>query len=565
MLNKFLLFFLLSSSSFVFTQDNYTTDYFINPLEIPLVLSGTFGEIRSNHFHSGFDIKTQQRTGLNVISSGDGFVSRINVSRWGYGKALYITHPNGYTTVYGHLKEFSPEIEAYVKENQYKKETFEIRLYPKAGELEVSQGEIIALSGNSGSSGGPHLHYEIRDVQANIINPMLFGIDIPDHKKPTIQAAFAYSKNDSSQVNQSNRIVNLNLKKQSNGDLIANTIYAYGEIGIGINAFDRLDGAINRNGLYEIEMRVNGQVLYQFTVDKFSFGESRYVNTYFDYARYINLNQRVQKCFIELPSKKLKLYKKVVDKGFFKVMDSLDYKVEITTKDFKGNVTNLTIPVKGKKDTIVLSRSITKTPYYFKSNLANKIEDSVVTVTFPKNIFYEDFYFDYSYVDGVANLHNRTVAVHNYFRIAFDVSKYSDDEKNQMYIARKNKYGKLSYVGSRHMDSEIYTSTKSLGQYTLATDLEKPKVYHYNFKENQSLGKKRYLKVRISDTGSGIKSYRGEIDGKWVLMEYAPKLRTLSYDFEDKKLTGYYHTLKIIVTDNVNNSTTFTTSFNRKN
>lgn len=565
MLNKFLLFFFLTLPCFVLSQDNYPTDYFIEPLEIPLILSGTFGEIRSNHFHSGFDIKTQQRVGLNVVSSGDGYVSRINVSRWGYGKALYITHPNGYTTVYGHLKNFSPEIEAYVKENQYKKESFEIRLYPTAGELEVSQGEIIALSGNSGSSGGPHLHYEIRDVKANILNPMLFGIDIPDHKKPTIQAAFAYSKNDTSQVNQSSKIVNLNLKRQSSGNIIANTIYAYGEIGIGINAFDRLDGAINRNGLYEIEMLVNGQVIYRFIVDKFSFGESRYVNTYFDYARYINLNQRVQKCFIELPSKKLDLYKKVVNNGFFNVKDSMDYKVEIKTKDFKGNTTTLTIPVKGKKDTIVLSRSVIKTHYYFKSNLENKITDSIVTVTFPKNIFYEDLYFDYSYVDGVANLHNRTVPVHNYFRITFDVSKYSSDEINQMYIARKNKHGKLFYVGSKHKDGVIYTSTKSLGKYTLATDLEKPKVYHYNFKENQVLGKKRYLKVRISDTGSGIKSYRGEIDGKWVLMEYAPKLRTLSYDFEDKKLTGYHHTLKIIVTDNVNNSTTFTTSFSRRN
>jgi hypothetical protein len=565
MLNKFLLFSFLTSFGFVFSQGDYPTDYFVNPLEIQLVLSGSFGELRSNHFHSGFDIKTQGKTGLNVIASANGYVSRINVSHWGYGKALYITHPNGYTTVYGHLKRFSPAIEAYVKKKQYEKESFEVRLYPKPGELEVTRGGVVALSGNSGSSGGPHLHYEIRDVKSNILNPMLFGINIPDHKKPTIQTAFAYSKNDSSQVNQSNKIVNLNLKRLSNGDLLSNTIYAYGEIGIGINAFDRMDGAINRNGLYGLTMRVNGTKIFQFTADKFSFSESRYINTYIDYERFINLSQRVQKCFIELPSKKLNLYKTIINKGFLHVGDSLDYNVEITTKDFSGNVTNLTIPVKGKKDTIALSESIIKTPYYFRANSTNRITDSIVTVSFPKNIFYEDFYFDYSYVDGVANLHNRTVPVHNYFKISFDVSKYSMEEKNQMYIARKNKHGKLSYVGSRQIDSEIYTSTKSLGQYTLATDLVDPKVYHYNFKENQALGKKRYLKVRISDTGSGIKSYRGEIDDKWVLMEYDPKLRTLSYDFEDKKLTGYYHTLKIIVTDNVNNSTTFTTSFSRKN
>ena len=162
-------------------------------------------------------------------------------------------------------------------------------------------------------------------------------------------------------------------------------------------------------------------------------------------------------------------------------------------------------------------------------------------------------------------MHNRSVPVHNYFKLSFDLSKYSSDEIKKMYIARKNKHGKLSYVGARRKDGKMYTSTKTLGQYTLDSDKVAPKIFHYNFKANQNLGKKRYLKVRISDVGSGIKTYRGEIDGIWVLMEYEPKLRTLSYDFEDKKLTGFHHTLKIIVKDNVNNSTTFTTSFSRKN
>ena len=140
------------------------------------MLSGTFGELRTNHFHAGLDIKTQKVEGHKVVSSADGYVSRINVSLWGYGNALYVTHPNGYTTVYGHLQKFSPEIDAYVRKKQYKKESFSIRLYPKPGELIVKKGALIALSGNSGSSGGPHLHYEISDVKSNILNPMLLGL-----------------------------------------------------------------------------------------------------------------------------------------------------------------------------------------------------------------------------------------------------------------------------------------------------------------------------------------------------------------------------------------------------
>ena len=565
MLKKFLLFFFLLIANFSHSQDKYPTDEFISPLEIPLLLSGTFGELRSNHFHSGFDIKTQQKEGLNVIASGSGYVSRINVSRWGYGKALYITHPNGYTTVYGHLKQFSPEIEAYVKRKQYEKESFEIRLYPKSEELKVTKGDIIALSGNSGSSGGPHLHYEIRDVKADIINPMLFGIKIPDHKKPTIQSGFAYSRNDTSQVNQSNKIVNLNLARQNNGDLLANSIYAYGEIGIGINAFDRLDGAINRNGLYDLILKVNGETKFKFTADKFSFSESRYINTYIDYSRYINLRQRVQKCFIELPVKNLNLYKTIVNNGFFEVKDSLDYQVEIIARDFVGNKTKMIIPIKGRRDSIIIKKTEKKTPYFFKANEVNKISEELVTVSFPKGSFYKDLYFDFSFVNGVAKLHYNTIPLHKNFRVSFDVTKSTNAELKQMYIARVNDKGKSSYVGSRHKDGYMYALSKTLGNYTLKSDKEKPKVYHYNFRSGQNLAKKRYLKVRISDSGSGIRSYRGEINGKWVLMEYNPKLRTLSYDFQDNKISGNDHTLKVIVTDNVNNSTTFTTTFSRKN
>lgn len=561
---KVVLLAFLNCFGILFSQTKYPTDYFINPLEIPLILSGTFGELRSNHFHAGLDIKTQQREGIKVVASADGYVSRINVSLWGYGNALYITHPNGYTTVYGHLKKFSPKIEEFVKKHQYQKESFTIRLYPKASELKINKGEVIALSGNSGSSGGPHLHYEIRDAKANIINPMLFGIEIPDHKSPFIISAFAYSKNKSSQVNQSNKKVQLVLKRQYDGDLIANKIYAHGTIGIGINAYDRLDGALNHNGIYGLEMEVNGKKLFQFTADKFSFSESRYINSFIDYERYKTHKQRIQKCFVEHLANNLSLYKILVNKGFFTIKDSLDYNVVITASDFEGNKTKLTIPIRGKKDTIAITKKIHKTPYFFKTNQTNKINDSIVKVHFPKNIFYEDFYFDYSYKNGVAKLHNSTVPVHNYFRLSFDISKYTEDEIKQLYIAKKNKYGKLNYVKTRRKENTLYTSSKSLGKFTLASDTWFPSIKPIGFKENQWLTKFKTLKVKIYDKGSGIKSFRGEINGKWILMEYNPKKGILTYNFSDNIIETTTHILKVIVTDNVNNSTTFTITFNKK-
>ena len=565
MRKKLVTILFLGIVNFIFSQNELPKDYFTSPLEIPLVLSGTFGELRTNHFHAGLDIKTQKVEGHKVVSSADGYVSRINVSLWGYGNALYVTHPNGYTTVYGHLQKFSPEIDAYVRKMQYKKESFSIRLYPKPGELIVKKGALIALSGNSGSSGGPHLHYEIRDVKSNILNPMLLGINVPDHKNPTIQNAFAYSKNDSAQVNQSSKNVQLVFSRQYDGDLLANTIYAYGEIGFGINAYDRLDGALNRNGLYSLEMTVNGEKVFQFTVNKFSFDESRFINSYVDYERLINLKQRVQKCFVNHEMNNLSLYKKLDNKGFINIKDSLEYTVSIIAKDFEGNKTRLIIPIKGKKDSIIIPKVVKKTPYYFKANQPNSIKDSLVTVTFPKNIFYEDLYFDYTNIDGIIKLHNRSVPVHKSFRVAFDISNYSEDELKTLHIAKKNKYGKLYYVSTKRKDNTLYTVSKNLGEYTLKSDNVSPTIRALGFKNEQWLTRFTTLKVKIHDKGSGIKTYRGEIDGEWIRMALNPKTGTLTYDFSDKKLEGTLHNLKVVVTDNVNNSTTFTTSFNKKN
>ena len=181
-MKKALLFLLSIICIQVHSQQELPQDYFENPLNVPIVLAGTFGELRSNHFHSGLDIKTQQREGLEVNAAAEGYISRINIQHYGYGKALYVQHPNGYTTVYAHLKKFSPEIEAYVKKRQYANETYEIELFPEADELQVEANELIAFSGNTGGSGGPHLHFEIRDENEQPINPfksLLIEDDFP--------------------------------------------------------------------------------------------------------------------------------------------------------------------------------------------------------------------------------------------------------------------------------------------------------------------------------------------------------------------------------------------------
>lgn len=558
---------IFSIALFVFTtiysQDNYPKDYFQNPLDIPMYLSGTFGELRSNHFHSGLDIKTQQREGFKVFAPADGYVSRIRVSHWGYGKALYITHPNGYTTVYAHLKKYNDEIEAYIKKHQYEKESFEIQLYPNATDLKITKGEIIAYTGSTGGFVGPHLHFEIRDSNAHPINPMHFGIGVKDDKKPNINVLMAYPLDSISQVNQSNAPLQINFRKLENGNLLADKISASGTIGLGINAFDRLNGAMNKNGLYSLEMIVNGQQVYKHTVETFSFAETKYLNLLIDYERYAKLNQRIQRCFID-PSNKMSIYKNVINNGYLTIEDGMTYSVEIIAKDFEGNESKLIVPIQGKADSIKIYKKLKKTPYYIKSKEFNKFTKDGVTIAFPKNTFYNNFYLDFDVKDGVAYIHEKTVPLDNNYTLTFDVSSYSEDEKKQLFISGYTQRGNPSYRDTNKKEHTFYTTTKNLGKHTLLTDSQKPKLHLSNFKNEQWVTNYTRIVLKVSDDLSGLKSYRGEIDGEWILLEYSPKHGTLTYDFSDKKLVGTKHNLKVIAIDNVGNTNTIESTFYRK-
>jgi len=258
--------FLLITTIVGFSQQ-YPKDYFRSPLEIPLNLSGNFGELRTNHFHAGIDIKTEQREGLNVLAAAEGHISRIKVSSAGYGYALYIDHPNGYTTVYGHLLTYAPKIDEYVKKQQYELESFSVDLYPDRGVLPVTKGEIIGLSGNSGSSGGPHLHFEVRETQTEkLVNPLLFGLDVKDKIPPSVSAVWIVPLNDSSWVNGARLPVALETKA---GGLKSTSVpKVFGEVGFAVTTIDMLDGNSNRCGIYRIEFYVDGTQVYGQRMDK---------------------------------------------------------------------------------------------------------------------------------------------------------------------------------------------------------------------------------------------------------------------------------------------------------
>ncbi|MBC8768060.1 M23 family metallopeptidase [Arenibacter sp. BSSL-BM3] len=558
-----ILGFFLFTSLF-YGQAPYPTDFFRSPLDIPIILSGTFGELRSNHFHSGIDIKTQQRQGLPVYSIGDGAITRIKVSEWGYGKALYIAHPNGYTSVYGHLQKFSPDIEAYVKKIQYQKKSFEVEIFPDFSELKPQKGELIAYTGNTGGSAGPHLHFEIRSSASEMpTNPLLHGLDVRDATDPTLLSVYAYPLSENAQVNQSQEKIKLKYHRQSDGTFLADKVTALGTIGFGINTFDRQDLAANQNGVYSVKQVVNGKLYTDYDFETFSFTESRYINTLIDYDHFSTNRERIQKCFKD-DSNLLGIYRTIYNNGKIEVSEGLSYNVEILINDLAGNLTKLIIPVEGKQQDIKIPKKEEKTDNYIIAKKPNNFDLGGAKVYFPANTFYNNFYIDLKNGQDTVTIHNSRVPAHRNFTITFDVSKYSDEERKQLFIGRLDNNNSASYASTYKRGTTFTTRTRNLGTYTLAKDTVAPQIRPKNFKDKQWLTNYSYLSLSITDNLSGINTYNATLNGEWILLEYEPKTNTITYNFDDLILDKKQCELKVVVTDNVGNSSTFTSTFYRK-
>jgi len=561
-MKKFILcvFFLNASA---IGQNEIPIDYFKSPLEIPLILAGNFGELRSNHFHSGLDIKTQQREGLPVYAPADGIVNRIKVAHYGYGKALYILHPNGYTTVYGHLQSYAGAIQEYVKKEQYEKETFEIELLPLNDNLKVTKGDIIGYTGNTGSSGGPHLHYEIRDSGSRPMNPMLFGVNIPDSQKPLINTVFAYPAGDDSHINQSQRPLKLKLTLQKDGTYKTQNISAFGKIGFGISTDDQQNGASNKNGVFEIKTSFDGEERFDIKFEKFSFDETRYLNRYIDYTYFVENKSRVQKLFRET-NNPLSLIQFEKEDGYINVQDGFTSTYTIEVIDFKGNMATVHIPIDGKKQDILVQKDLKQTEDFIYANQATSLTKGKFSIYFPANSIYEDAYLDIKVTGDTLSFHKDVLPIHANITISLDVSNYEGADKDKLFIGRLNYRGQPFYNSTTLKGDKLSTQVRTFGQYVLVSDTTAPTIKAVNFKPGSWISNNSTLTLKIEDGLSGIGSYRATINGKFILMEYNYKKDVLTYSFDDDIIDETDNNLKLIVIDNVGNSATFEATFFRK-
>ena len=555
---------LLFFSFFLQGQFKPNVPEFRAPLDIPLILAGNFGELRSNHFHAGLDIKTQQREGLPVYAIAEGTVSRIKVSHWGYGKALYIQHPGGYTSVYAHLQKFGPKIEEYVRSLQYQNQSYEIEAFPKYGELALNPGDLIAYTGNTGGSAGPHLHFEVRDSSnENPTNPLLYNFEVKDNTIPTLENLFAYPISEGAVVNKSEVRIEIPLSRQPDGTYLAQPLNAIGTIGFGISAYDRQDMASNKNGLFEVSQRVNGTESAEISFERFSFDETRQLNTLIDYPYYARFGKRIQKCFRD-SGNNLSLFRSLENDGKITVEQGQSYTVELQLKDINGNSLRIQIPILGKSEPPEIFKEAITTPYLVRSDQPSNFSLNKANVYFPAGAIYENAYLNLEAKGDTVVLHEPTLPLERNFTLTFSIADLEESERKGLCIVRINDRNTPVFYETYQRAQSVSIRSRDLGTYTLSQDTVPPTIRPKNFKPKQWLNHYRYLSVLIEDGLSGIDSYNAYLNGKWILMEYEPKKRTLTYTFDEIASNGPQFDLKIEVSDVAGNSNTYQTTFFRQ-
>lgn len=560
---RFSLIFLLFSN-FVLSQTQYPNDYFRSPLDIPMQLSGNFGELRPNHFHAGFDLKTNQKEGLNVYAVADGYVSRIKISTFGNGKCIYITHPNGYTTVYGHLQTAVGLIQEYIQKTHYKEKSFEIEIYLKPEELPVTKGQLIALSGNTGSSEGPHLHFEFRDSKTEfVINPLFFGFDkdIKDTKKPVISSLYVYPLDENTIVNQSKQPLLLNLSLQKDGTYLASKIKANGKIGFGINTVDFDDISFNKNGVFNVSTFLNGNQNYNYQFTTYSFDEMRFVNAFIDYSRYKKTGQRVQKLFMKTPYA-LSIVKTDSLHGIIPVEPNLTSTYRIEVSDYYGNLNSVTVPIEYDSETPIVKEEPVTSKYLIRYDKDSNFEKDNMSVFFPAGTFYENFNLNFDVKNNRIYIHEDTVPVHSNFTITIKDSTYSEALRDKLFIGKISGNNK-SYNATTRKNDVFTAKSKILGQFGLVLDTIAPTIKIAKPIQDKWISDLKTIQFTISDNLSGIKSYNGYLNGNWILFEYDNKTKKITHKFEDGIVAEGANDLKIEVVDNVGNSAIFETHFFR--
>ncbi len=550
----FSLFILHCSAQTDLSVPAYPQDYFRNPLDIPVMLAGNFGECRPGHFHSGIDIKTQGRENLPVYAAADGYISRMRTSKGGFGHALYIDHPNGYTTLYAHLNDFSPAMQKYLRQQQYEQESWETDITLSPGQFPVKKGEQIAWSGNTGGSAGPHLHFEIRNTETeHPLNPQLFGFTITDNRPPVPLRLAIYEAPVTNIYRQAPRLVPLKKTGDHYVPASSDTIVVHpdSETGIGIEVNDFMDGSTNTLGFYTAELYQGGALQSRIRLDDIGYHETRYLHAYTDYKTRYEKRNWIQ-CFFRLPGNQLHRIYDTLNalQGQLKPLSKEIQEIRIVIADVYNNHSYVRFFIRADSTHRLAATGNCNT--LFRVGKMNQLETNNLSLTLDADALYTDICFELdkktdanSYSDRF-RVHDAATPVHSFFDLKIKPSRpipfslqdkivllYHDGKKETGTAAEKDQNGWYK------------KPVRSFGTYRLAADTIPPRIISLNG-NNNNLSAVREIRFRATDNMTSVQSFRATLNGRWLLFQQ--RGNDFFYKFDEHCPKGK-HTLEVIATD----------------
>lgn len=555
------LMFVICIINAIITQaQNYPQNYFRNPLNIPMQLAANFGAVRTNHFHMGLDLRTNSQENLSVVAAAEGYVSRIKVERYGFGNAVYITHPNGYTTVYAHLNKYFDKLDEYVKERQYKDEKWEQDITFQPGQFPVTKGQLIALSGNTGGSAGPHLHFEIRDTKTEeCLNPLLFGFAIPDSVAPIISGLYWYDRRFSTYEPGANGVAVRKTGSTYTADIVKVNSPT---ISFGIKAVDKANQGFNL-GIYKAELFMDGKLIYGFTIDKVSYDDTRYLNGCIDYTKFIRDKTGIQHLSV-LPGMKLQNYSISNLSGIINLQDQEVHNIEIVLKDVKGNTSRLITKVQlNPTGNAVSSSGKTILPDEGKTLTSENAE-----INFSKKAMYDAVNFnlyeknsgDVNAVSNTIVLQNPYTPVHDFYTLKIKPNRKLTSEEKDKTVVLFNYGSDKDAIKAKWNGDQAEAQFNRLGTAELILDKSLPSVSPV-WKEGVMISGGS-LRLKGSTTVGDIVSFRAELDGKWL--RFARVKDDFIYTFDEKCSKGSgSHTLKVTTVNTAGNTNMQTFTFQR--
>lgn len=565
--------FIFSLGASVSQSQSYPQDYFRYPLDLKPSVSGTFAEVRSNHFHSGIDLRTQGKIGFAVKAAAPGFVSRIKVSPYGFGRALYLRHPNGYTTVYAHLHRFNDTLENYLRQQQDALQANEVDLNLPAGKFNLERGAVIARSGNSGGSGGPHLHFEIRESTSQaILNPLLFGLPVEDSRPPRMGdlQVYQYSGHELVSLRDHRLMESQRGRYHLTGKDRLEVQYSPA---FGLEVFDRLDHSWNSNGPYRLELFVGDELCYQFEAKRFTFAETRYANAHIDYSQKKCCDQSIHRLY-RLPLNKFSAYQQTPTMHLPELPQDSAVEVRIRARDFHGNKAELSFEVLRRPSQGGLDFPKPREALALDPSQSLRYDQEGLRLELPKNSLYRHVYFEHrrdtsTCPDCLSDLHqvgSSRIAVHNYYQLALalEAPRGAKVDSSKLGIMSFDEDGQpADWEGGRYNQGYVQTRTREFGHFAIRQDTVAPEVTGRNFYASQVLPVGQSFALEVMDARSGLDFYEASVKGQWVRLYYDAKEDKLLLREEDLPPGEGRVTVDFLLRDKVGNETQTQVSFLR--